>query len=80
MTVTVGAWVLWGLDVFPPGTLYSSYSTAMPRFFNLSLMLDWIFHCSVQNRGASHRIAAYKIFQSFGYYTLTMDYRFKKRY
>ena len=31
--------------------------------------------CSLQNRGASHRIAAYKIFQSFGYYTLTMDYR-----
>ena len=28
-----------------------------------------------QNRGASHRIAAYKIFQSVGCDTLTMDYR-----
>jgi len=34
-----------------------------------------LLHGNAKNRGASHRIAAYKIFQSFGYYTLTMDYR-----
>ena len=30
---------------------------------------------SFQNRGASHRIAAYKRFQGQGYHTLTLDYR-----
>merc|ERR1719158_2245707 len=34
-----------------------------------------LLHGNAKNRGASHRIAAYKIFQSFGFYTLTMDYR-----
>lgn len=34
-----------------------------------------LLHGNAKNRGASHRIAAYKIFQSLGYYTLTMDYR-----
>ena len=28
-----------------------------------------------QNRGAAHRVAAYKIWQSLGCYTLTLDYR-----
>ena len=56
-----------------PGTLSSSYCMAMPRLsrpYFLSYRKP-----SPQNRGASHRIAAYKIFQSLGYYTLTMDYR-----
>ena len=34
-----------------------------------------LLHGNAKNRGASHRLAAYKIFQSFGFYTLTVDYR-----
>jgi len=34
-----------------------------------------LLHGNAKNRGAAHRIAAYKIFQSLGCYTLTMDYR-----
>jgi len=34
-----------------------------------------LLHGNAKNRGASHRLAAYKIFQSLGYYTLTVDYR-----
>jgi len=34
-----------------------------------------LLHGNAKNRGASHRIAAYKIFQRWGYYTLTVDYR-----
>lgn len=34
-----------------------------------------LLHGNGKNRGASHRIAAYKIFQSLGFYTLTLDYR-----
>lgn len=29
----------------------------------------------MQNRGASHRIAAYQLFQKQGYHTLTLDPR-----
>ena len=28
-----------------------------------------------QNRGASHRLAEYKVWQRLGYYVLTIDYR-----
>lgn len=34
-----------------------------------------LLHGNAKNRGASHRIAAYKTFQSLGFYTLTIDYR-----
>jgi len=34
-----------------------------------------LLHGNAKNRGASHRLAAYKIFQRWGYYTLTVDYR-----
>jgi len=34
-----------------------------------------LMHGNAKNRGAAHRIAAYKIFQSVGCDTLTMDYR-----
>jgi len=34
-----------------------------------------LLHGNAKNRGAAHRIAAYKIFQSLGCFTLTMDYR-----
>ena len=40
---------------------------------NCALTKEFLF--VFQNRGASHRIAAYKIFQSLGCHTLTMDYR-----
>jgi hypothetical protein len=29
----------------------------------------------LQNRGAKHRLAAYRVWQSLGFYTLTIDYR-----
>jgi len=32
-------------------------------------------HGNGNNRGAPHRLAAYKVFQSQGYHTLTLDYR-----
>ena len=31
--------------------------------------------CKLQNRGASHRIAEYKVWQRLGYHVLTIDYR-----
>ena len=31
--------------------------------------------CPSQNRGASHRIAEYKVWQRLGYHVLTIDYR-----
>jgi len=34
-----------------------------------------LLHGNAKNRGASHRIAAYQLFQRQGYHTLTMDYR-----
>ncbi|XP_023341853.1 monoacylglycerol lipase ABHD12 isoform X2 [Eurytemora carolleeae] len=34
-----------------------------------------LLHGNAKNRGASHRIAAYKTFQRLGFYTLTIDYR-----
>jgi len=34
-----------------------------------------LLHGNGKNRGASHRIAAYKTFQKLGFYTLTIDYR-----
>ena len=34
-----------------------------------------LLHGNAKNRGAAHRVAAYKIFQSLGCYTLTVDYR-----
>jgi len=34
-----------------------------------------LLHGNAKNRGAGHRIAAYKIFQSLGCHTLTLDYR-----
>jgi len=34
-----------------------------------------LLHGNAKNRGASHRLAAYKIFQKWGYHTLTVDYR-----
>ena len=34
-----------------------------------------LLHGNAKNRGAAHRLAAYKIFQNLGYYTLTVDYR-----
>jgi len=34
-----------------------------------------LLHGNAKNRGAAHRLAAYKIFQSLGCYTLTVDYR-----
>jgi len=34
-----------------------------------------LLHGNAKNRGASHRLAAYKLFQSQGYHTLTLDYR-----
>ena len=34
-----------------------------------------LLHGNAKNRGAAHRVAAYKKFQSLGCYTLTVDYR-----
>jgi len=34
-----------------------------------------LLHGNAKNRGASHRIAAYQLFQKQGYHTLTVDYR-----
>jgi len=34
-----------------------------------------LFHGNAKNRGASHRIAAYQLFQKQGYHTLTLDPR-----
>jgi len=34
-----------------------------------------LLHGNAKNRGAAHRIAAYKTFQALGFYTLTIDYR-----
>ena len=34
-----------------------------------------LLHGNGRNRGAAHRVAAYKVWQSLGCYTLTVDYR-----
>jgi len=34
-----------------------------------------LLHGNAKNRGASHRIAAYKVWQRLGYHVLTIDYR-----
>ena len=42
---------------------------------SISGLVIILFPASLQNRGAAHRVAAYKIWQSLGCHTLTLDYR-----
>ena len=41
----------------------------------LKILLNKLRFYITQNRGASHRIAAYQLFQKQGYHTLTLDPR-----
>ena len=72
----VGGWFIKPLDA--PNYCYNQQCSS--DLFNTDSLsaLDTVFlllHGNAKNRGAAHRIAAYKTFQKLGFHTLTIDYR-----
>jgi len=72
----IGAWFIKPNDVEG----YCNKEDCASDLFNTNKLGsdDTVFlllHGNAKNRGASHRIAAYKTFQKLGFYTLTLDYR-----
>ena len=55
-------------------TLYASDVKSLLFVVAASMQIRWLYF-SEQNRGASHRLAEYKVWQRLGYYVLTIDYR-----
>ena len=64
---------IWGWTADPRGLCIPSASWKCEGNNN-SISVKILFPV-FQNRGAAHRVAAYKIWQSLGCYTLTLDYR-----
>merc|ERR1711872_537713 len=72
----VGGWFIKPLNA--PNYCYDQQCSS--ELFNTDSLsaLDTVFlllHGNAKNRGAAHRIAAYKTFQKLGFHTLTLDYR-----
>jgi len=75
----IGVWWIRapGGEVAPdekPSDKYTKVLHNMPKLGSDDTVFI-LLHGNAKNRGASHRIAAYKRFQGQGYHTLTLDYR-----